>query len=477
MKKKRFIKDRASTIILIAFLVILFIGINMFFEKKNTAQIDVTEEHLFSLTDTTKDLIGKIKKDVNIYAYGYNEDSTFYDFLCQYSAYNKKITVKTITETNDYASVTKYGLGATNSVVIECGEKSETFNPDYDFTTYDYSTGQSIDMTEEKITNAIIRVTSDETIKVYFASGNNVNTGSELSYLKSYLTDQVYECIDLNLMSVTEIPEDCRILAICNPQEDITESEANIIKDYINKGGNLFITALTDENGFPNFNSVLDMYNAKIKYGVIYESNTNNTLAYQNRYAMPTVLLPNLSGASKITKDLYNNGAKIIVPWAQVVSVDLTSKDGASFSLETLLTTSDKSYNITDLTRSEYDNAYLESLEKGAFIIGTKIVRETESASSELIIFANTTFYTDYFRMGDIEMNPISNESNVSLLLNSFADLAGEEDLITVRKYQNDTTFEASTKEDNNVKLIIFAVPFAIILVGIIVWTIRKRMK
>ena len=477
MKKKKFIKDRASTIILIAFIAVLFIAINMFFEKKNTAQIDVTSEKLYSLTDTTKDLISKVKKDVNIYVYGFKEDSAFFDFVSQYNACNKKINVKVITETNDYASVSKYGLGATNSVVIECGEKSESFDPDYDFTTYDYTSGQSVDMTEEKITNAIIRVTSSKSVKIYFAEGNNVDTSSELGYLKSYLTDQVYECIDINLMSITEIPEDCKILAICNPQVDISESEANMIKDYINKGGNLFITALTDENGFPNLNSVLDMYKVKIKYGVVYESNTNNTLAYQNRYAMPTVLLPNLSMASKITEELYESGAKIIVPWAQVLDTNSGSFDGVEISTETLLTTSNKSYNVTELTKSDIDNAYLETLEKGPFIIGSKVSRKTGDVVSELVIFANTTFYTNYFRLGDIEMNPLSNESNVSLVLNAFASLAGEEDLITVRKYQNDTTFEASIKEDNNVKAVIFGVPFAIIIIGIVVWNVRKRKK
>ena len=74
-------------------------------------------------------------------------------------------------------------------------------------------------------------------------------------------------------------------------------------------------------------------------------------------------------------------------------------------------------------------------------------------------------------------MEPMTNGGNVDLVLNTFADLAEQENLITVRKTTNVTTFEATTAEDRTVRAIIFGVPVLIIIIGIIIWNIRRRKR
>lgn len=45
------------------------------------------------------------------------------------------------------------------TIVIEKGEKTKTFDS-YDFSNYDYNTGKSTDITEQRFTNSLIALSS-----------------------------------------------------------------------------------------------------------------------------------------------------------------------------------------------------------------------------------------------------------------------------------------------------------------------------
>jgi len=93
--RKRLISNRMNTFILVLFLIVLFIGVNMFANSKDLAQIDVTENKLYSLTQASKDQLAHLDKDINIYIYGFTEDNVYVNLVKQYAAYSDKIqTVK-----------------------------------------------------------------------------------------------------------------------------------------------------------------------------------------------------------------------------------------------------------------------------------------------------------------------------------------------------------------------------------------------
>jgi len=269
--RKRLISNRMNTFILVLFLIVLFIGVNMFANSKDLAQIDVTENKLYSLTQASKDQLAHLDKDINIYIYGFTEDNVYVNLVKQYAAYSDKIHYEIVTEETNYEVVTKYELSNSNynAFVVVCGDRDKTLYPDYEFSSYDNETGDTIDITEETITNAILNVSTDDPVKVYFAAGNGEYTTSEITGLITYLEAQVYECEELNLLSVTEIPEDCDILAILDPTEDFNEDEANAVKSYINKGGNIFFGMFkqSETAQFPNLQSILDLYGVTIDFG------------------------------------------------------------------------------------------------------------------------------------------------------------------------------------------------------------------
>jgi len=82
--RKKVIASRFHTFIVVLFLIIVVWGINVWAESKKLAQIDVTKNHLYSLTETSKDQLKNLKKEIKIYAYGYTEKDDLIQFLQQY---------------------------------------------------------------------------------------------------------------------------------------------------------------------------------------------------------------------------------------------------------------------------------------------------------------------------------------------------------------------------------------------------------
>lgn len=481
--RKKLIKNKLYTLILIILLFAVIYGINIWADSKSLARIDVTENHLYSLTDTSKKQLKDLKKEVKIYVYGYDKNNDLVQFLQQYNAFNNNIKYEIISESDNYELVTKYGLGNYSALVITCGDKDKMIYPDYEFSTTDSSTGDTVNLAEETITNTILKVSTDDPIKVYFATGNGEYDKDTLTLLSSYLEDEIYEVEDLNLLTVTEIPSDCDVLAILGPEEDITESQADLIKSYANNGGNLLICSLNPKDSeFSNLQGILDLYGVKINDGLLYEGDSRYYLAYQNSSRLPYILIPEYSSSNKITSEFTNSRSNqiTIMPWAQSITISDVEEENVTVTSSDILTTSSSCYNIVDYTKGINEKT-LSELEKDKYTIASELTRTIgtgeEKKESKLIVYANTTFYTDTFSDANVQLQIMSNAGNINLALNSFAELAKEENLLTIRKSANITDFKTSESDNRIVKLIIFGIPVIIIIVGISIWNYRKKKR
>ena len=481
--RKRLITSRLHTLILVAFLIAVVWGLNIWADSQNLAQIDVTQNHLYSHTQTSKDQLRSLDKDVLVYVYGYTKDNDIVQFLAQYHAFNEHISYEIITESTNYEAVTKYGLGSYSALVVVCGEKDRTIYPDYEFSTYDSNSGDTIDIAEETITNAILKVSTDDPVKVYFATGNGEYSSDDLYSLASYLEAEVFEVDDLNLLTITEIPSDCDILAIMAPTEDITESQAELIKSYANLGGNLLVCGLIPSSGeFTNLQSVLDLYGVTINKGLLYEGDSRHYLAYQNASPLPYVLIPEFSYSSAITESFANSSSNqmVIMPWSQSLTISDVEEENVTVVDYDIVTTSSSCYNVVDYSNG-INSSVLSGLEKEQYTIGTELVRtvgsEENAVESKLVVYGNATFFLDTYQTGNVQISTMSNPGNINLVMNTFAELGEEENLITVRKATNVTEFKNTEAEDRTVKLLIFGIPVLIIVVGILVWNYRRKKR
>lgn len=313
--------------------------------------------------------------------------------------------------------------------------------------------------------------------------GNGEVSIDNLSMLTTFIEEEVYEVEELNLLSATEIPADCDILSIVGLNEDFTESQAELIINYANNGGNLLICATqSSKTEFTNFQKILDLYGVKINKGLLYEGSSKNYLAYQNRQRLPYVLIPGYSSSNNITAEFSKSSSNqmIIMPWSQSLTIDEVTEENVEVTSSEILSTSSSCYNIEDYSNGITSNTF-EDLEQKTYTIGSELTRTVtngdDKKESKLVIYSNVGFLTDLYQDAQVQISTMQNPGNVNLVLNTFAELGEEQDLITVRKAANVTTFQNTESEDRIVKLIIFGIPILIIILGIIIWNIRRKKR
>lgn len=499
--KKNVLIKRTSTVLLIVILVALFISLTLVLNSLEINPIDLTADKLYTLTDESKEKAKAIENEISINFIGMSEDSPIIDLAKQYHNENEKITIETATSTERPDLMKKYNLDENyfSGAIIEAKEGKSKIIASNEFYTYDTTTYDEIDITEEKLTNAIIYVSSDEIPSVYVLEGySNYSLDKNLTYLKQYVENEIVDCKSLNIMVEGKIPEDCAELIITSPEKDFDDITTNAIIEYINNGGNIlwFNLLKVDNQEFTNVNKILELYGVKpFEVGVIVEGDTTKMLS-----KLPTAIVPNM-GYSEITK---NTTLAVLLNSTKINFASDEELSELKVEKTNLLTTSDKAFFKTDL--SNYELKPTENSETGSFVVGallqktivtdsetnvqnensTEIETTTESEAiaekdqkvSKLIIYGENQFASDYEIIQGSGTPGIGLYYNVQLVVDSVTNLLNRKDNeLVIRKDTNTVQVTLTAQQNIIVQTIIFVVPAVIILSGILVWIYRRRKK
>ena len=213
--KKKWLKDTFLTILLIAIIFAIYFGINYGVEKLNVEDIDLTTDKIYSISEQTETKLANLDKDVTIELINLSDYVYLLDFTNKYTQLNSHITIERIDDLSKRADImNEYSLESTDSLlIIKSGDKERLLST-YDLYTYDYTTYEQIDITEEAITNAIIEVTIEDKPNIYFLEGHNYYDMSYFQLLKDDITSESNNVSNLNLLTAGSVPEDCDCLVI-----------------------------------------------------------------------------------------------------------------------------------------------------------------------------------------------------------------------------------------------------------------------
>lgn len=456
--KNKWLINTSKTFALIAIMIALFIGINYGVQKLNLKTIDLTENKLYSLTDESKEKIKDINREINIYFFGYKDSDNSVELAKQYTRENPNIKVTVADAEKNADLYTKYEVEDGNQgVVVACDEKSKILTSS-DFYTYDYSSYEQIDTTEQTLTSAILNIITDEKPQVYFLTGHS-EALSKLSTFNVFLQNEINDVNTLDLIT-SEFPEKCDCLILTTPTSDYSELEKNKIVNYINNGGNILCLMDGFSDDFVNLKSILDLYGVSVSTDTVKESDTSKTASGDTRY-----IIPNMS-YHKITEHLITDGLLMFVNSSKLDLADDDKLDSLNVESTKIIESNDTSYLASD------------SNTKGPFTLGAELSKKIDDdKTSKLIIYSNSKFAQDSATIGNQTVVPFTIYSNKDLLLNTVAYLTEKDSSITIRKNTNTVTYTATEKQNNIVLAIIFIIPILIILLGIIISFIRKRKK
>ena len=473
MKKiKKWLINGTTTCAMVLFLISAFVLISMGMQKLELTPIDLTPDKTYTVTEESKEKVRKIEKNVNIYLIGYSDDDSATILAKQYNKTNEKINVEAIDITKRTDLAQKYGIESSESsgIIIECGEKYKVLT-DSDLYTYDTTTYESIDVTEEKLTSSILTVTADKVPNVYFLTGySDFSLNSGMSCLAAYLENEVMEVKELDLLSKKSVPEDCNTLVISTPSKDFTDVVSNAIIKYINNGGNILWlnSSYGTAKELPNVNKVLATYGVEpFSTGYIMETDTDKMIS-----DAPYMVLPDIQYA-----DLTSKTSTVL--FAEPTKIETQEDDKLSelkVEKEELLTASEKSFFRSDLKTQSLTKTDKDV--EGKFTVGAMLTKTiSDNAKSVLVIYGDNYFVSDTTVTEESQTPILLAYDNKDLVLNSIAYLTDRDEDITIRKTTDTVTYSATEKQDIIIRVIIFVVPCLIILAGIVVWQLRRRKK
>ncbi len=235
------------------------------------------------------------------------------------------------------------------------------------------------------------------------------------------------------------------------PTSDISEEEAEMLIDYLDNGGKLFvISGPQSDDEMTNLKSVLEYYNVTVEEGIVVEGDRN-----YYAFGYPYILLPDL-GDSDITSELSENNSYIIAALASGLTIGTTSSD---VTVTSLLTTSSASFSKIagfSLTTYEEEDGDID----GEFSVAVSI--EDSSTGAQVIWISS-----DYI-MNETYVS-YSSGANSDFVMNAMSWLVGEEDSISIRaKSLGYTYLTISTSEANFIKFFLIAlIPLLYLAFGI----------
>ena len=471
----KWLKQTSLTVLLILIIVAVCIGINILVENANLTDFDFTEDKIYSLSEQSKDIAESIDEDVEIILVNMSESQE--DYANKYNSVNDKIKVEVVNDVTSRPDLTdEYGLTSDSyAIIVKSGDKSKVLSS-YDLYTIDYTTYQQKDITEEALTNAIIDVTTEEKPVIYNLTGHNKYSSDYYYYFIQDLQDEAYEFNDLDLLTAGEIPEDAAVLMITTLSEDITEAERDAILDYIQAGGKIILFSDPNTTGkeMPNFQDILDEYGVSISEGVMLEQDSSKML-----YGTPSAILVTVSPYTSVTQETNKNMNACFMTTGRIDVADSEELEELGVEIETLATTSTESFYRTDYSLES--NSKTEDDEDSPSATVGALVKKTidEETTSELIVYSNNIFITnlriaisqEYFSYA------LDFYNNEDLEMNSIAYLTERDNMITIRKDAEVSTYTVTQEQNTIILSIIFAIPAIIIIIGIIVWVVRRRKR
>ena len=431
--------------------------------------IDVSSTKIYEISDTSKDLLKELdhKVTLTVLAVKDETDDRITTFLSKYAGLSKNVSVKWIDPVLHPSALTENNAEK-DTIVVKCEDTGKSTTVAFsdiivqDMSSY-YYTGSASESEfdgEGQLTSAINYVISDASQTVYRTSGHGESTFS--TTISDLMKKNNYNVEELNLVMNTEIPDDCDLLMMYAPTNDLSQEEADVMKNYLKSGGKvMLILGDTTSEQLPNLMGILSDYGMKEADGYIADPKR----CYQgNAY----YLFPQLS----VSGDLANGISSQMVLLVNTHGLELSDPARDTISVNAFMSTTNNAYAVTEDAQTE-----------GSYTLGAVA---TESISKDDAEDENST---DDSETLESRLTVISSASMIdSQITDAFTTLENTTLFMNAVTANFDGVKNISIEpkslsvEYNTVKhsgllslLVIFGVPIVLLIGGFSVWYRRRK--
>ena len=427
---------------------------------------DVTAAKQHTLTSNTIDFIQAIDQPVELTAlYVGLPPQYLKDLLKEYERLsNGNVKTEIIDPIEKISYAAKFGnviSGKDRKIILRAGDERK----DIDFS--------ESSLTEEQLTNALVRVTRKPR-QLYFLTGHGeYSLTSEdnqgLSHFATLLQANNISSKNLMLGIETRIPDDCDVLIIAGPRNDLTEQEQQIITEYLNQGGDaLFLIehvivttadkplTVEEERNNPSLNSIINQWGLNIGTDIVVDLSSH----VGGDVGSPATR--NYIQHKAITAGLDYTF------YVRPRSISVLDDRRTTLKLAPIALTATKERSWAETNRT-LDIHFDEGVDTPgplpiSYVIWEKKA-EGEASDTRMIVFTDADF------LSNVYINQYSNAEMGLNVVNWLAEL--DHQVLLGQKEFKVQRLDLTSKQRRSITAILFLMPLFIAVGGILVWMRR----
>jgi ABC-type uncharacterized transport system involved in gliding motility auxiliary subunit len=439
-------------------LVLGILGVLNFLASRYPYKLDLTKNKVHTLSDQTVKLLTSLQKPVKAtYFAKMQQKEQTRPLLDNYKGLNPKFEVEYVDPDKEPTRAKQAGIRKYGTLVLAVGNRENKLE----------------DVTEEKMTNSLIKLLKDKTPTLCVTTGHgekNFNGQDAEGYesVKKSLADQSYEIKELNLLQEAKVSESCDALAIIGPTKSFFAPEAKAIRTFFENGGRGLIALDINLKGgeySPELIPVLSDWHIKPETALIVDP-----LSRMLGADASVAILATFSKESPITKEFQGNCA---FPFSRPLTV--VSGAPAGLNVQWLAQSNPKSWAVTDLKQLEKGEVRFDASRdqpgplNAAIVVDGKLKDSKATRNTRLVVFGSSFFATNnYSRFA----------GNLDFFMNSVSWVMEDESLISIRaKEEGPGKIELSQKAGTFIFLLtVILIPLAVAMGGLAFWVIRRKL-
>jgi ABC-type uncharacterized transport system involved in gliding motility auxiliary subunit len=456
--------------------ILVFLGILVAVNYLGTRQNkrwDFTANQVYSLSDQTIKILKDLKEPVKVTVFERNDRMDMHkDRLEEFQYQTTKLTTEFIDPDKEPTRAGAAKVETLPTILFEFQGRTERVTSS----------------NEQELTNALIKVVTGKTRKVYFTQGHgekdtaSSDRGGFSSAVEAMKQDNL-AVEQLVLIQQKTVPDDATIVAIAGPTTDFFQPEIDALNAYVAKGGKVMVMLdpLLKGPAQPLLTQFLSDWGIRAGTDVVLDASGMGQMLGTDASVPVAAQYP----AHPITE-----GFRVITAYPMARSMTPIEGGSNSHTAQPLVNTSPQSWSEADLASLSTGKAQVEfngdkgdkqgpiTLAAAVSAVATVLPPPSGNASpgapdsqrqpeSRVVAVGDSDFATNM---------AIGISGNRDFFMNSLNWLSQQENLIAVRPRQpEDRRLSLTADQQNRIMiLVLFIIPGLVFATGVYTWWSRR---
>ena len=416
--------------------------------------LDVTRQRIHTLSPDTLRTLDSLPGEVEVLAFFRPDDAGFAPaqaLLARYAERNRSFRYEMVDPYRSPERVRRHQISDSGTRVVVAPGPAEA---------------RLREVSEESLTNALVRVSHPSRRRVYFTQGHGESSPADAARLGWALAAQALErenveLAPLALLSTGEVPADAAAVLVAGPRKPFLDPEVAALRGYAERGGHLGIFLEPESDA--GLDPLLGALGVEAGNDMIVDPNPLSRLAG----ATPVMPVLRATTAHPVSEPLAEVG--VVFPTARSL---VALRGGAPGRPVPLALTSESAWAENDVRAIFAGAARLDEGEKVGPIPLALAVQWRVPGEAPRELRAVVAGDSDFFTNGYLHLL-----GNRDLFLSMVSWLAERDDRLTIRPRAREASRIALTEgQVRTLKfLAIDVVPVALLLAGMAVWLSRRE--